>query len=210
MTNGILNLVEDLRSEFPDLVIDPLNLEYFEAVESIIRKDTCKKVILFLGSNIGNFKMEEAVIFFTRLGKRLQKGDQLLTGFDLRKDPQVIRAAYNDSSGITSEFNLNLLRRINRELDANFDLDAFYHYPVYDPSDGAARSYLISRRHQVVNIKAVPMIVRFDEAEPIFMEISQKYSLDDIIGFARKSDFKLVRNFFDSRNYFANSLWEKL
>ena len=154
--------------------------------------------------------MAEAEDFFTRLGRILQKGDQILTGFDLRKDPKVILEAYNDPSGITREFNLNLLRRMNRELDADFDTDAFYHYPVYDPLDGAARSYLISRRQQEVNIKAVPMIVKFDEAEPVFMEISQKYSLDDINGFAEKSGFRQIRNFFDSRNYFTNSLWEKL
>jgi L-histidine N-alpha-methyltransferase len=209
-SNVIRSLVEDLGSEFPGLSIDPLNLDYFEAVEAINRKDTCKKVVLFLGSNIGNFSMEEAVEFFTGLGGNLQKGDQILTGFDLRKDPQVILAAYNDSSGITREFNLNLLKRINRDLDADFDPEAFYHYPVYDPLGGAARSYLISRKQQEVKIKAVPMLVKFNESEPIYMEISQKYSLDDINGFAVKSGFKQIRNFFDNRKYFTNSLWEKL
>ena len=153
--------------------------------------------------------MEDARIFFSRLGSILQKGDQLLVGFDLKKDPEIILAAYNDASGITREFNLNLLRRINRELDADFDIGAFFHYPVYDPLDGAARSYLISRKKQEVTIAGIPMHVSFDKDEPVFTEISQKYSLEDISGFADHGGFKLVRNFFDRRDYFTNSLWEK-
>ena len=205
----ILNLEKDLGNEFPELKLAAINLEYFEAVEEFSRKDTCKKVILFLGSNIGNFSMMEAHDFFSTLASILQKGDQVMVGFDLRKDPEIILAAYNDSSGITQEFNLNLLRRINRELDADFDIESFYHYPVYDPKSGAARSYLISRKQQEVNIMAIPMRVKFEKAEPIFTEISQKYSLEEIREFAMRAGFLHTANFFDSRNYFVNSLWEK-
>ncbi len=207
--NVILNLEKDLGKEFPDLQLAPINLEYFEAVEKISRKDTCKKVILFLGSNIGNFSMKEAHDFFSRLGSMLQKGDQVLIGFDLRKDPETILAAYNDPAGITGEFNLNLLRRINRELDADFDIEAFYHYPLYDPENGTARSYLISRKQQEIRIGAIPMRITFEEAEPIFMEISQKYSLEDIREFANRAGFLQTANFLDRRKYFVNSLWEK-
>ena len=153
--------------------------------------------------------MEEAAGFFTRLGTVLGSGDQLLTGFDLRKDPQTILAAYNDSKGVTSEFNLNLLRRINLELDADFDTEAFYHYPVYDPENGTARSYLVSRKTQEVNIAAIPMRIRFGESEPVLMEISQKYTPGDILNFADQAGFRLIKNFFDGRKYFVNSLWEK-
>jgi L-histidine N-alpha-methyltransferase len=207
--NVILNLVQDLNGEFPELQIEPINLEYFDAVEEISLKDTCKKVILFLGSNIGNFKMEEAQQFFSRLGTMLQTGDQLLTGFDLQKDPGTILAAYNDTEGITAEFNMNLLRRINRELDADFRLESFYHYPLYDPETGAAKSYLISQEKQEVNIGAIPLRITFEKAEPIYMEISQKYSLEDIRKFADRSGFVLIQNFLDRREYFVNSLWEK-
>ena len=202
-------MVQDLNGEFPKLQIMPINLEYFAAVKEISRKDTCKKVILFLGSNIGNFQMEEASQFFANLGSILQAGDQLLTGFDLRKDPGTILAAYNDPNGITAEFNLNLLRRINRELNADFKPECFYHYPVYDPETGAARSYLVCMEDQKVNIGTIPLCVSFEKGEPIYMEISQKYSLDDIRKFAENSGFIVTENYFDGRKYFVNSLWEK-
>jgi len=207
--NAILSLVQNLNGEFPELHIKPINLEYFDAVKEVSRKDTCKKVILFLGSNIGNFQKEEANQFFDNLGSILQAGDQLLTGFDLRKDPVTILSAYNDPKGITAEFNLNLLRRINRELNANFKPECFYHYPLYDPETGSARSYLVSMEKQEVNIGTIPMRVSFEKGEPIYMEISQKYSLDDIRKFAEKSGFIITENYFDRRKYFVNSLWEK-
>jgi len=207
--NAVHSLESKLLSEFPELQLEAINMEYFAAVEEISRKDTCKKVILFLGSNIGNFSMEEAQGFFSRLGTELQTGDQALVGFDLRKDPETILRAYNDSSGITAEFNLNLLCRINRELDAGFDTGTFYHYPVYDPESGQARSYLISKKAQQVDINAIPMKICFEESEPIFMEISQKYSLEEIHQFAEQAGFQAKQDFFDERHYFVNSLWEK-
>jgi len=207
--NAILSLVQNLNGEFPELQIRPINLEYFDAVKEVSRKDTCKKVILFLGSNIGNFQMEEANHFFTNLGSILQAGDQLLTGFDLRKDPGTILAAYNDPKGITAEFNLNLLRRINRELNADFKPEFFYHYPMYDPETGSARSYLVSTEKQEVNIGTIPLHVSFEKGEPIYMEISQKYGMEDIRKFAEKSGFIIAENYFDRRKYFVNSLWEK-
>jgi len=207
--NAILSLVQDLNGEFPELQIRPINAEHFDAVKEISRKDTCEKIILFLGSNIGNFQMEEAYQFFANLGSILQTGDQLLTGFDLRKDPGTILAAYNDSKGITAEFNLNLLRRINRELNADFKPECFYHYPLYDPETGAARSYLVSMEKQEVNIGTIPQCVSFEKGEPIYMEISQKYSLEDIRKFAENTGFVLIENYLDGREYFVNSLWEK-
>ncbi len=109
--NVLEKLAKDLKHNLPQLSVQPMNHEYFNAVEEMSNKSTCKKVILFLGSNIGNFSEKEADVFFGRLAEVLQPGDQLLTGFDLKKDPEVILAAYNDSKGVTREFNLNLLRR---------------------------------------------------------------------------------------------------
>jgi dimethylhistidine N-methyltransferase len=206
--NAVDSLVGDLRSEFAGLALDAINMEYFAAVEKLSRKDTCKKVVLFLGSNIGNFSMDEAQDFFSRLGSILQPGDQLLTGFDLRKNPETILEAYDDPSGITAAFNLNLLERINRQLGADFDTGSFYHYPLYDPISGQARSYLISRKAQEVNIEAIPLKVSFEESEPIFVEISQKYSLEEIHQFAERAGFQVAKDYLDERKYFVNSLWE--
>jgi dimethylhistidine N-methyltransferase len=206
--SAIDQLKADLGRNLPELSVVPMNQEYFEAVERIGRSNTCKKVILFLGSNIGNFTEKEADRFFSRLGDILQSGDQLLTGFDLKKDPKVILAAYNDPGGVTRNFNLNLLDRINRELDADFQREQFYHYPVYDPVDGAAKSYLISCKRQQVRIGANPTIIDFEKDEPIFMEVSQKYSLEDIENYAARAGFHVTAHFFDNRKYFVNSLWE--
>ena len=208
--SAIDQLAEDLHQSLPELSVHPMNHEYFKALEEMSRKSTCKKVILFLGSNIGNFSEKEADVFFSRLAELLQPGDQLLTGFDLKKDPALILAAYNDSKGVTRDFNLNLLRRINRELYADFNVGEFYHYPIYDPIDGAAKSYLISRKKQEVRIGANHTIINFEKDEPIFMEISQKYSLKDIENFAARAGFRITGNYFDKSKYFVNSLWELL
>ena len=133
--------------------------------------------------------------------------DLLLVGFDLQKDPRVIARAYDDAAGVTSKFNLNLLRRINRELGADFDLDKFMHYANYRPIDASARSFLISREKQSANIRSLGRTFEFDQWEAVFMEISQKYNLKMIDDLARESGFEIKQNFFDSRNYYCDSLW---
>jgi uncharacterized SAM-dependent methyltransferase len=135
-------------------------------------------------------------------------GDQLLIGFDLKKDPAVILAAYNDRAGITAAFNLNLLERINREYEANFDLNSFRHWPTYDPLSGEARSYLVSTREQTVQIELLHLQVHFAAWEAIHVETSAKYSLADIQTLADASGFTLQRHFLDQRAYFSDSLWQ--
>ena len=206
--NVINTLASDLQENLPDLRLAPINMEYFSALEEISKKDTCKKVILFLGSNIGNFTSEQSDEFFGTLASKMSRGDQMLTGFDLKKDPGVILAAYNDSKGITSDFNLNLLHRIRVELGWDIDPAKFYHYPVYDPQEGAAKSYLVSRLEQDIILENHPYTIHFSEGETIFMEISQKYSVEDISGFASRAGFHILKNFFDPKGYFVNSLWE--
>ena len=206
--NVIRLLSENLVKAYPSLQLAPINMEYFDAVEEVSRKDTCKKVILFLGSNIGNFTSTRAHGFFRSLAGKMAQGDLLLTGFDLKKDPEVILAAYNDSQGITRDFNLNLLHRINRELDADFNTDNFDHRPEYNPVTGAARSFLVSKSDHTVVIGPVPLIIPFQKGESMFMEISQKYSLDDIQNYAESSGFHVLENFFDEKKYFVNSLWQ--
>jgi len=206
--NAIDSLMLDIQKTIPGIEVFPYNLEYDRALDVIDSKDTCRKIVLFLGSNIGNFNQEETIVFFMGINKKLKPGDLLLTGFDLKKDPGVILAAYNDAKGVTGKFNLNVLARINREFGANFDLNAFYHYPVYDPVEGAAKSYLVSLKEQVVEIKALEMEVSFYPFESIFTEISQKYDMEMIRHYARESGFHISKNYFDQRNYFVNSLWE--
>ncbi len=207
------NALEILRSglikTLPDLKYKPLQGEYFSALESLNKIDSCNKVILFLGSNIGNFSWTEANGFLSRLSDLLNNGDKVIIGFDLKKDPEVIRKAYDDSSGVTRAFNLNLLTRINNELDGNFDLTNFKHYATYNPQSGEARSFLVSKKKQDVRIGKLDRSFHFDLWESIYMEVSQKYDVETINELAIGNGFRVLDNLFDCKHYFVNSVWEK-
>ena len=194
--------------EFPALKMETRNGDYFKILKSLKNGEGRRKVLLFLGSNIGNFTHEQSVDFFRSLRAVMNDDDLLFIGFDLQKDPHVIVRAYDDSAGVTAEFNLNLLRRMNRELGADFDLDNWTHYAVYRPVARSARSFLISREKQSVFIKALNRSFDFEQWEAVFVEISQKYTLKMIEDVARESGFEIKQNFFDSRTYYCDSLWK--
>ncbi|MCY7347283.1 MAG: L-histidine N(alpha)-methyltransferase [Pyrinomonadaceae bacterium] len=203
-------LSEKFNASFPELAVQPEQGDYFRTLETFKTKTDRRKIILFLGSNIGNFSQPQAQDFFKSLRAVMNPHDALFIGFDLQKDPRTILRAYDDAQNVTAEFNLNLLRRINRELGADFDLQEFSHYAGYHPIEGAARSFLMSRQAQKVFVKALSKTFEFAAWEPIFMEISQKYNLGMIDDLAQMSGFKVVRNFFDGQNFYANSLWKPL
>lgn len=202
-------LVKDLKQQLPHLAVEPLQDDYFMALNRLSKTTKARNVVLFLGSNIGNFTEEEAIRFLKAMGKDLNPGDLALIGFDLKKDPQLILKAYNDSAGITRAFNLNLLSRINRELNGNFDLDKFQHYPTYDPASGEARSYIISKMAQQVYIGSLKQTFHFEAWEPIHVEISRKYDTATIQKYAAKTGFAVKQLFYDSHHYYINALWEK-
>lgn len=210
ISGNVLELLKnDLHQKFPALKVTKLNYEYFSALEHLNQMEDSPKLILFLGSNIGNFTPERANAFFHKLYEVMSPGDQLLSGIDLKKDPRTILEAYNDPAGITRSFNLNLLTRINRELGGNLKVENFEHYPNYDPFTGEARSYLMSKVDQDVHLKALDKTYHFDHSEPILMEISRKYSLGEIEQLATESGFSVKHHFTDSKEYFVDTLWEK-
>ena len=210
ISQNVLNILEtDLGESFPELSMKGLQGDYFEVLEKIKHDYSGKNFIIFLGANIGNFSFDEAKGFLTSLSKHINTGDQLLIGFDLQKDPQTILQAYNDGSGVTRNFNLNILERINRELGGEFNPLHFYHYPVYEPTFGEARSYLVSKIAQSVYIAALDKTFDFQFGEAILTEISKKYNLKQIQALAGYSGFSIQNHFFDSRNYFVDSLWKK-
>ena len=135
--------------------------------------------------------------------------DLFFIGLDLKKDPEVIRNAYNDPHGYTRDFNLNLLHRFNRELGADFNPDGFIHAPLYDPQTGRAGSFLVSTRDQEVFFAETGDTIGFKQWETIKTEVSQKYDTNMIEELAEASGFAVQKNFYDSRNYFVNSLWKK-
>jgi L-histidine N-alpha-methyltransferase len=169
-----------------------------------------RNVVLFLGSTIGNFPDEDARAFLSELSGSLRRGDLVLIGFDLKKDPAILNRAYNDKAGITREFNLNLLDRMNRELGADFDRDKFEHFGYYNERLGAMESWLISMEEQAVSIRETGSIFYFKKGERVHTEYSHKYSVDDINGLMGGAGFSAVKTFFDSRRFFADSLWKVL
>jgi L-histidine N-alpha-methyltransferase len=209
ISNHILNvLVQNLKIEIPELKVKPINQEYFEALNTLRIMNDRKNIVLFLGSNIGNFHKFEATQFLSKLSASCRKKDLLLIGIDQKKDPRIIQHAYDDPHKITADFNLNLLTRINRELGADFDLTQFSHYSNYNPANGEVSSYIFSKINQVVKISALNCEINFRANEYIHTEISKKYSLREIEHLADNSGFKVLKNFIDSKNYFVDSLWE--
>lgn len=201
-------LTAKFARQFPNLSIQTEQGDYFKTLKTLSSRNEHRKIILFLGSNIGNFSQEQAVGFFKGLRAVMNDNDLLFIGFDLQKDPNTILDAYNDESGVTARFNLNLLSRLNRELGADFNLEDFSHYAAYHPIEGAARSFLMSRKEQTVFIESLGESFEFRAWEPIFMEISQKYTVEMIAELSETCNFKVVENFFDDNRYFVDSLWK--
>ena len=164
---------------------------------------------MFLGSNIGNYEDDKAEELLGLFNRNMKKGDKLLLGVDLKKNPIIIHNAYYDKHGITKRFNLNLLLRINRELEADFKIDDFDFYCHYNPATGEVKSYIVSLRTQSVDIKKLDVTINFDYNELIWTELSKKYNLQDIEDLATASNFKINNNFLDCKHLFADSLWEK-
>jgi uncharacterized SAM-dependent methyltransferase len=204
--NVISYLNVTLPVTLPGLQITGLNGEYFDMLEKAASISNKRKVVLFLGSNIGNMPVSEAEAFCRNLNNHLSAGDMLLIGFDLKKNPKTVLAAYNDKGGITKRFNFNLLERINRELDGDFNLNQFEHYPTYDPEIGSCKSYLVSLADQQVKIKRLEPI-HFAKDECIFMEISQKFTVSQTDQLAKNNGFKPVNHFFDNKKWFIDVIW---
>ena len=209
--NSLDLLSNRLMKGRPWLKINAIHGDYMKELSATQLNNPLKpgprKVIMFLGSNLGNFQEAKAIEFLSLINGTMRTGDALLIGLDLQKEPAVIKAAYDDAGGHTREFNLNLLGRINRELGGEFDLDAFEHRPIYDEETGAACSYLESKQAQSVYIAALEKVFHFGNGERIFMEISQKSSNEQIATLSRESGFKISHRFYDSKHYFTDQIW---
>lgn len=207
--NALFKLQESLQIEYPELKTEYIQADYFAALKSSALNNQTQKLILFLGSNIGNLDQEQSFDFFKQLFDSIQPGDFVLTGFDRVKDSEKILLAYNDPQGITAKFNLNLLQRINSEFDADFNLVAFYHQPEYNPQLKAAVSFIVSKTEQTVQIKGLNKTILFAAGEKIHTEISRKFTLEDIAEIADKSGFQIIRNYHAVQEEFTDSLWQK-
>uniref|UniRef100_UPI0035C99AB7 L-histidine N(alpha)-methyltransferase n=1 Tax=uncultured Hymenobacter sp. TaxID=170016 RepID=UPI0035C99AB7 len=182
----------------------------YEAALSQVPATGQRRAVLFLGSNIGNFHPAARQQFLAALAAPLAAGDALLIGFDLQKDPRQIRAAYDDRQGVTAAFNLNLLRRLNQELGADFQLASWQHYADYDPLSGAARSYLVSTQAQQVRLAALPdEVFAFAAWEVIHTENSYKFTRPQIEALAAAAGLRVQHFFTDAQGWFADVVLTK-
>jgi dimethylhistidine N-methyltransferase len=193
---------EALRREYPALEVRPVCANYREFPGLPVPARPCRKRVTFLpGSGIGDVDPDEAHEFLRTLASQSHHGDGLLIGVDLQKSRAVLEAAYNDSKGVTAAFNLNLLRRVNRELDADFDLDQFRHYAVYSEHWSRIEMRLISRSYQAV--RCCGETITFVPGEPIVTGHSYKYTLDGFGALAKSAGFNVARVWTDARRWFA-------
>jgi dimethylhistidine N-methyltransferase len=186
-----------LAREFPGLRIHPLLGDFSRPIDIPVRRGM-PSVVYFPGSTIGNLTPEEAHAFLS-----MSRGiaARMLVGVDLKKDPAVLHAAYNDSRGVTAAFNLNLLVRINRELGANFDLRRWRHYAFYNPAQGRIEMHLVSMGEQKVALGKHRF--HFASGETIHTENSYKYSLDGFRELAARAGFSTTKVWTDRRELFA-------
>ena len=204
-------LTKELRLRFPSIAMRGLVCDYFEGLDRISlwsRDAGAVNLVLFLGSNIGNLSPAEAKSFMGNVRSFLNPGDYVLVGFDLKKEITALTRAYNDSEGVTAEFNLNLLRRLNRSLGGHFDPGLFAFFSTYNPLCGAVESFLLSRKRQTIAIDGLNRSFRFEPWEPLQTESSYKFLESEVTGLARATGFVVLENAFDSRGYFMDSLWQ--
>lgn len=190
----------------PGFPVQPLCGDYF--LNWPVTLPGRRQVAMFLGSNLGNQTHDGAISLLRRMREHLRPGDALVLGLDLEKDPHVIRAAYDDPEGVTARFNLNLLVRLNRELGMDFDVGQFSHYATYSPLDGAARSFIVSRRRQIVHSRRLARDFAFEAGETIYTEQSQKYNRGLIDTMARESGFEVQCHFTDERGWYTVVVWQ--
>ncbi|MEZ4795546.1 MAG: L-histidine N(alpha)-methyltransferase [Flavobacteriaceae bacterium] len=200
------SLTTHLKKRLPNLSIHPRVGDYFKVLQSENLKTNIPSLLLFLGSNIGNYMPDKAIELMTLFSDSMKKGDKLLLGADLKKNPITIQNAYYDKHGITKRFNLNLLLRINREFDADFKIDDFDFYCHYNPTSGEVKSYIVSLKKQTVYLKKLDKYFNFDYNELIWTELSKKYDLLEIEKLAEDSNLKVEKHFLDCKHYFADSL----
>ena len=183
-------------------------LDYLEGIKEIVKLSNQPNMVLFLGSRIGNFDDSEMQYFLHNLTKVLKKGDWVLIGFDLRKNTEILMQAYDDPDGLTRDFNLNLLKRINAECDANFNIENFLHYCTYNTYRHAMESYIVSKKKQIIKIDSLHKEFILDEACPIHIEYSHKYHLAQIEMLGKNNGLHYIKHYIDTQQYFVDTLFQ--
>jgi len=191
-----------LGRQFPQLRVNPIVADYTGGVDALNRISG-RKLVLYIGSSIGNFEPEESVAMLRRIRRSMRVGDAMLLGTDMAKSAKILVPAYDDAAGVTAAFNKNILARLNRELDADFDLDAFRHVAVWNKRCSRMEMHLESLRSQGVFLPVLNMDVAFSPGERIHTENSYKYTAEMVEAILRESGFRLEQSWYDRQKWFG-------
>jgi len=196
-------IAAELREAYPEIAIIPIAADYTALEELPLPPElaAARRVAFFPGSTIGNLHPPEARDFLKRLAASCGRDGAIILGADLRKDPDILHAAYNDREGLTAEFNRNILVRINRELGATFDPESFRHYAYYNPVAGRVEMHLVSLHDQLVSVAGE--CIAFERGESIWTESSYKYTRRDLDELARQAGLVIADRWSDSEEMFA-------
>lgn len=198
----LVRQVEDLARDYPDIHVQPVCADFTKPFELPRHPvEPARNLVFFPGSTIGNFTRNDALELLKVMRLEAKEDGALLVGVDLRKDRATVEAAYNDSQGVTAEFNLNVLRRLNRELDADFDLERFRHQAVYDSKEGRIEMRLVSLVEQQVTVAGHTL--SFDEDEYIITEYSHKYSIEEFHDMATRAGCSPRECWVDENQHFS-------
>ena len=197
----LIESAKGLADAYPDLMVVPVAADYTQPLELPEIPNEVVRIGFFPGSTIGNFSYAEAVEFLHTAATELGADNGLLIGVDLKKDPAILHAAYNDAAGITAQFNLNILRHLNRELGADFDLDGFAHDARWRPKEGRIEMHLVSTRDQTARVDGHEF--KFAEGESIHTEDSHKYTIDEFHALAAEAGWRAYRHWTDADDLFS-------
>jgi len=198
-----------LLDDYENLHVTGIIDNYESGLEFIKNYDNKKNLIAFLGSSFGNFDYEHGLKFLQKINSSMKDDDLFLIGLDLVKDKNILEHAYNDSHGITAQFNLNVLSRINSELGSNFNVDKFAHHAVYNEAENRVEIYLRSLENQIVNITKAGMVLKMKQDEFIHTENSYKYTIPKIKEMFSTTGFRIRDMWFDEKQYFCLVLLSK-
>ena len=200
---------KELHNDYKNLCITGIIDDYEPALELVKNYDDKNNLIVFLGSSFGNYDPKAGLRFLQKINSLMKSGDLFLLGLDLTKDETVLEKAYNDSQGITAQFNLNVLSRINSELDANFDINKFVHHAVYNKNQNRIEMYLRSLEKQIVNIPKADLVLEIKKDELIHTENSFKFTISQIKEMSALSNFQIQDIWCDKKRYFGLVLLSK-
>ncbi|MEM7758214.1 MAG: L-histidine N(alpha)-methyltransferase [Cyanobacteria bacterium P01_A01_bin.40] len=194
---------ENLLADYPQLKIQGKVATYSQALAQLSTSSFGSRIIIFLGSSIGNFNSEECDRLIEQVTSALNPGDFFLLGIDLQKPVSILEAAYNDAQGITAKFNLNMLQHLNQRFAGNFKLDLFKHQAIYNQTEQQIEMYLISQQQQTVTLDSLDLTINLAKDEKILTEISRKFNLETMAKYLGDRNLNVIQTYTDDQQWFG-------